>query len=106
MTNEEKLSALRAALSPDTDTDEVLLSVLELSADLIRQRMYPFGSDSQIVPTRYERIQIALAVELYNHRGAEGQNSHGENGISRSWPEKSRLLSMITPFVGSVVTRA
>jgi hypothetical protein len=69
--------------------------------------MYPFGYDEAMtVPARYERIQIKLAVELYTHRGAEGQTAHSENGISRSWPEKSALLKMILPNCGSVIKNA
>lgn len=103
MTNAEKRVALATALLPDTDTDDVLDSVLEDAEALVLNRMYPFGyPDGTVVPSRYERIQIQLAVELYSKRGAEGQTGHSENGISRSWPEKSELLNRVMPHVGSV----
>ena len=107
MTNAEKRVALATALSPDTDTDDVLDSVLEDAEALVLNRMYPFGyPDGTIVPSRYERIQIQLAAELYSKRGAEGQTGHSENGISRSWPEKSALLKRVMPHVGSVTSDA
>ncbi len=107
MTNAEKRVALATSLMPDTDTDEVLDSVLADAEALVLNRMYPFGyPDGTVVPTRYERIQIQLATELYSKRGAEGQSGHSENGISRSWPEKSALLSRVLPHVGSVVSDA
>lgn len=102
MTYEEMLQELRTAIAPDTESDDVLTSLLYDAATLILNRMYPFGYDDVIVPARYERIQIQLAVELYTKRGAEGQSSHTENGMTRTWPEKSRLLSRIIPYVGSV----
>ena len=69
--------------------------------------MYPFGYETTVaVPARYERIQVQLAVELYTKRGAEGQASHTENGMTRTWLEKSRLLSRIMPYVGSVSSDA
>ena len=103
MTNEEKRLALATALSPDTDTDEVLDAVLADAEALILNRMYPFGyPDGTAIPPRYDRIQIQLAAELYSKRGAEGQTGHSENGISRNWPEKSALLSRVMPHVGSV----
>lgn len=107
MTMNEKIEALKLQIAPDTAADSVLESELSAAGALILMRMYPFGyPDGQTVPARYERIQIELAVELYSKRGAEGQTSHSENGTSRTWPEKSRLLNMIMPHVGSVVTNA
>lgn len=107
MTNDEKRIALANRIAPDTDTNEVLDDMLMLAGSLILNRMYPFGyTDTAIVPPRYEQIQIQLAVELYTQRGAEGQSGHSENGVSRSWPEKNRLLSMVLPHCGSVVSDA
>ena len=107
MTDKDKREALAQSIAPDTEGDSVLDGLLSLAASLILNRVYPFGYDeSKTVPLRYEQIQIQLAVELYTHKGAEGQTSHSENGISRSWPEKSRLLSMIMPNCGSVINNA
>ena len=107
MTSAEKLAAFKVLISPDTDTDEVLTSMLAATESLILNRMYPFGyEDDQVVPKRYEQIQLQLAVELYTKRGAEGQSSHSENGISRSWTEKSPLLSRIVPHCGGVTSNA
>ena len=107
MTDTEKREALATSIAPDTEGDRILDGMLSLAASLILNRMYPFGFDeSKTVPPRYEEIQIQLATELYSKRGAEGQTSHSENGISRSWPEKSRLLSMIMPVCGSVIKNA
>lgn len=107
MTNEEKRAALAASLEPDTDSDKVLDALLADAEALVLNRMYPFGyPDGTVVPARYERIQIQLAVELYSKRGAEGQISHSENGISRTWLEQSSLLKRVTPHVGSVTSNA
>ena len=107
MTNAEKRAALATTLAPDTDTDEILDGVLADAEALVLNRMYPFGyPDGTVVPSRYERIQIQLAAELYSKRGAEGQSSHSENGIARSWPEKSALLNRVLPHVGSVTSDA
>ena len=106
MTDSEKLNLMRSMIAPDTDTDEVLGATIQLAQSLVLNRLYPFGyEDNTVVPSRYEYLQIELAVELYSKRGAEGQVSHSENGISRSWPEKSRILSQIMPHCGSVVSK-
>ena len=107
MMDSEKLEALAALLAPDEDSDEVLESMLAMAESMVLNRMYPFGyADGLEVPARYERIQIQLAAELYTQRGAEGQSSHSENGIARTWPEKSRLLAQIMPHCGSVMPNA
>jgi hypothetical protein len=107
MTNAEKMVALATALAPDTATDEVLDGMLADAEALVLNRMYPFGyPDDAVVPSRYERIQIQLTVELYSKRGAEGQISHSENGISRTWAEESALLKRVMPHVGSVTSNA
>ena len=107
MTELEKRLEIANRIAPDTDTDEVLDGMLSAAGALILNRMFPFGyTEEQAIPPRYEQIQVQLAVELYTQRGAEGQTNHSENGTSRSWPEKNRLLSMITPHCGSVVSNA
>lgn len=107
LTDSEKRVELAKSILPDTDTDDVLDAMIANAGALILNRMYPFGCDETLtVPLRYERIQIQLAVELYTHRGAEGQTGHSENGTSRNWPEKSALLKMILPNCGSVISNA
>lgn len=103
MTDAEKLQKFSIRIAPDTGTDEMLNDILDVAGSLILNKMYPFGApDGTTVPTRYEQLQIQLAVELYSQRGAEGQISHSENGINRSWPEKNRLLAQVLPHCGSV----
>jgi hypothetical protein len=105
MTSLEKIAELKVRILPDTDTDEVLGSMISLAEAMVLDRMYPFGyPEGTVVPARYEQIQIQLAVELYGRRGAEGQTSHSENGINRSWSESSPLLKRIVPHCGSVMS--
>lgn len=107
MTDAEKRAALASRILPDTDTDEVLDGMVSMAETLILNRMYPFGYEESVtVPPRYEQIQIQLAVELYTQRGAEGQTSHSENGINRSWAETSPTLRLVIPMVGSVMPNA
>ena len=107
MTIEEKLQELRIGISPDTADDEVLLSELKAAESMILNKMYPFGyAEDTVIPQRYERLQIKLAVELYSQRGAEGQSSHSENGTSRTWGETSRILKQVMSHCGSVMTNA
>ena len=102
MTQAEKLQLLKAMVG-ESDTEEVLLTYLNIAGRKIINRAYPFGTDDTEVPTRYDFLQCEIAAYLLNKRGAEGQTSHSENGISRSYesadvPES--LLGAVTPMVG------
>lgn len=106
MTNEEKISKLAVLISPDT-ADERLLSLLISQAEgIVLNRRYPFGPpDGATVDTRYEHIQLQIAVELFSKMGAEGQTAHNENGINRTYEAadvSASLLKRIIPICGSV----
>ena len=105
MTNPEKLTQLKAMLGNQIDenwSDEVLLAYLLIAGRKIINRAYPYSNDdSLVVPTKYEMLQCEIAIYLLNKRGAEGETSHSENGISRSYesadvPES--MLKEIVPF--------
>lgn len=103
----EKLKALAVGISPDTASEDVLTGHLLEAESMILNKMYPFGySERVVVPHQYERLAIRLAVELYTQRGAEGQASHSENGVTRTWPTVSSILAQVVPRVGSVMTNA
>jgi len=103
MTN--KLNQLKTLLGKqgDNSEDDLLLMLLTLSAQKILDRVYPYDDSIKEVPSRYATKQVEIAVYLYNKRGAEGQISHSENTISRTYesadvPES--LMKGITPYVG------
>ena len=102
MTHEEKLQLLKAMVG-ESDTEEVLLAYLNIAGDKIINRAYPFGTDEPEAPKRYDFLQCEIAAYLLNKRGAEGQTSHSENGISRSYESADvpdSLLGAVTPMVG------
>lgn len=107
MTIDEKVVAMKDGIAPDVAEDAILKSELMAAESMILNKMYPFGyDDSMVVPSRYEQLQVKLAIELYTQRGAEGQASHSENGTTRTWPAVSRILSQIIPHCGSVISNA
>lgn len=107
MTNSEKALKVAALLKPDEVSEADLLPFIELSETIVLNRLFPYNPEAFTVPNRYEGIQCQIALDLWNKRGAEGQTSHAENGISRTWASSHvspSLLKLIPPFVGSVVT--
>ena len=107
MTEIEKIESMRVAIAPDTAEDTVLLSEIQIAEAMILNKMYPFGyPEDTVLPSRYERLQIRLAVELFTQRGSEGQASHTEAGTTRTWPSVNRILAQIAPHCGSVISNA
>lgn len=102
MTEDEKLITLEAMVDGSEST-EVLSVYLKIAGRKIIARAYPYNSEVTEVPTRYDMLQCEIAAYLLNKRGAEGQTSHTENGITRSYdgadvPEA--MLSAVIPKVG------
>ena len=107
MTNEEKIEKVKVLISPDTASENLLLSLLEQSEGIILNRRYPFGApEGATLSALHEQIQIRIAVELFTKMGAEGQSQHIENGVTRTWEAgdvSPSLLRQIIPICGSVV---
>ena len=106
MTEVEKLSMLRVMVGQPNEgdwSDDVLISYLNIAGRKIINRAYPYDDTVVDVPRRYSYLQCDIANYLLNKRGAEGEISHGENGISRSYesadvPES--MLGEVVPHVG------
>ena len=107
MTEVEKLAMLRVMVGQPNEgdwSDDVLISYLAIAGQKIINRAYPYDDDTVTeVPRKYGYLQCDIANYLLNKRGAEGQTSHSENGIDRSYesadvPES--MLSEVTPHVG------
>ena len=99
-----QLETLKKLLEITDDNEDELLSEYLLSAkEVILNRLYPFGIPTTVddVPSIYTKLQIQIAQYLYLKEGAEGEKTHNENGVNRSYesgfvPES--MLSQITPY--------
>ncbi len=86
------------------ETDESTVSAyLGIAASKICRRAYPFDPTVSDVPEQYGFLQVEIAVYLLNKRGGEGELSHSENGISRSYengdvPES--MMRQVVPMAG------
>lgn len=86
-------------------SDVELEDLLESAKAVILSRRFPFGDWPEDIEGKYKDLQIRIAVEMYNKQGAEGETSHSENGISRSYANagvSEDLLREITPKGGVV----
>lgn len=104
MTDEEKVKALKAMVG-SSDSEEVLSTYLLLAGRKIIARAYPYDNTVTEVPAQYDTLQCEIAAYMLNKRGAEGQTSHSENGISRSYENAdipSSMLKVVTPHCGTI----
>ena len=86
-------------------TDNELEDILESAKAVILSRRFPFGEQPAEIEDKYKDLQIRIAVEMFNKRGAEGEIAHNENGVSRSYASANvseDLLKEITPKAGVV----
>ena len=98
MTQEEKLTALKAMVG-SSDPDEVLSTYLSFAGSKILAKAYPYQSDVTEVAAQYAYLQVEIAAYMLNKRGAEGQTSHSENGVSRSYENGDVPSSMLKAVV-------
>jgi len=100
MTESEKQEMLTVITG---EQDALALSTyLSLAASKVLSRLYPYDNAVTEVPARYASVQVEIAAYMLNKRGAEGQTSHSENGVSRSYEDgdiPQTLLRQITPMV-------
>ena len=100
----ERIDALRDMIENKED-DSVLLAYLRIAESAVLERRYPYDHEVASIPSRYEGKVLEIAAYLLNKRGAEGQLSHSENGVSRSYESASipeSMLRDITPCVGVI----
>jgi len=103
MTSAEKLIFFRNLVGEPSGAERELAAYLSLAANEVLRRAFPYDNTQNAVPDKYAMTQCQIAQYLWNKRGAEGQTSHGENGINRSYESggiPASLLNQITPNAG------
>jgi len=89
MTQSEKVTTVKALINDDELSVDLVVVYLNKAESAIRNRMYPFnlpeGMAIFVVPVKYEMLQCELASRYISRRGAEGEETHNENGINRTY---------------------
>lgn len=100
----EQIERLKLKLKDCFCDDNELEDLLLTAKSIILNKRFPFSKKlPQDIEPRYLDLQVRIAVDLYNKRGAEGETSHSENGISRTYGTENvstDLLAEITPRCG------
>lgn len=109
MTEVEKLALCRAMVNQPHEAEgwsnDILKYYLTVAGQKILNRAYPYDDTIEEVPRRYGVLQCEIAAYLLNKRGAEGEVSHSENGISRTYENADvpdSMLNDVIPHCGLV----
>ena len=91
MTANEKLAAAKARLAITDTTQDVLLTQYLTDAEY-----FILGVTGQpSLPIALEGAQIDIAVSAWAKRGAEGESSHSEGGVSVTYESLSPALQAL-----------
>lgn len=93
----------RLKMRTGEDDEQLLSDCLDSARNAILARRFPYKEWPNDVPNQYVDLQFRIAMDLYNKIGAEGQISHSENGVSRSFESSwisEQLLREVVPIVG------
>lgn len=109
MTDAEKLLTVKTLLDDGTGylpSDTTLNTYIALSKSEILAWMYHLiggvPDDVTDVPAKYETTQIYAVVAGFTHAGAEGEQTHIENGVHRHYIYSDMLdyiHNNVLPFV-------
>ena len=105
MTTFEKKNMVQNMIDDPSLTQEQIEYYLKKSAASIMDRLYAAYSqrpEDEELPSRYEMLQVELAIRYIARRGGEGEISHSEGGVSRTWAnaDDSDLLCRVVPKAG------
>lgn len=104
MTDAQKKALVKTLVGNDAAaTDELVAVYLSDAEEAIMRRLYRvYGEIPEAVsmPAMYERLQCRVAARFFLRRGSEGEISHGENGVNRSYGSVNDedLLMEVIPY--------
>lgn len=86
MTDEE-MADITGRLVGDERLADLCALYLPIAKDAVVSRLFPFHPEKgwADVPERHHGATCVIACYLVNRRGAEGEKSHSENGVSRTY---------------------
>lgn len=99
----QSLAMRLAGVQEGTEDGGLVTEVyMPLARDIILRARNPLAPDPTAVEWegRYDVLMCEIAADLYNRRGAEGEITHNENGVNRSWGSagvSKHLMSRIIP---------
>lgn len=103
MTDAEKVTMVQTLVESDpAATADVVAVYLNLACSTMLEQLFPLHTDKTAadIPARYDMIQCELAARYFLRRGGQGEISHEENGVNRTYGsvDDQDILRKLTPF--------
>ena len=103
MTDSEKIAMVKVLAENDPEaTDDVVPVYLHLACNAMLEKLFPYDpdKDESDIPSRYDTIQCELAARYFLRRGGQGEITHEENGVNRTYgsADDADILQRLTPF--------
>lgn len=76
--------------------------IFQAEQDVRLYRNYPDNYTEEMIEKdmkKFDSIIVNLALYDYNQEGGEFQISSSENGTSRSWIDRDKILGKVIPFI-------
>ena len=86
---------------PTFDASKLKQKVLNAIREVKRARKYPSNyTDNMINKDLYNYYSNIRNISLYDYNkiGAEFEQSHNENSVSRSWKDRDKLFNGVLPL--------
>lgn len=102
---DEIVADLTIELQEDDDFSEAILAIKVKNAirEIKSARMYPKSYTEEMMisdlETNYYSTIVNLARYDYNQIGAEGESSHSEGDVDRTWVDRNSYFNGVIPFV-------
>jgi len=100
MSLEEMMTIVKSLYGDETLSDEVVGVFLQIAEKKALDRIYPFGTGEEELPSKYALDVCELAVRLLSRRAGEGEIQHSENGVARIYAtvDDSDILARFIPM--------
>lgn len=97
-----QLTALKVMLGDDASeySDDLLNAYLSLASDKIIKKRYPFDNTQTTLPAEYANLQVELACVYASQSGIEGESSHTEGSVTRTYRSEGEIMREVIPFAG------
>lgn len=97
-----KIRLRQSDVSCDQEDKFLEQLIYQAEQDVRLYRNYPDNYTEEMIEKDMEKLDsiiVNLALYDYNQEGGEFQASSSENGTSRSWIDRDKILGKVTPFV-------
>lgn len=97
-----KIRLRQSDVSCDKEDEFLEELIYQAEQDVRLYRNYPDNYTEEMIEKdmkKFDSIIVNLALYDYNQEGGEFQISSSENGTSRSWIDRDKILVKVTPFV-------